>query len=256
MPSDAVLCLKVYSESEAGMKERPILFSGEMVRAILEGRKTQTRRIVKFKQCGMLSTEFCSEGFDVYRFDHQYSKLVMSETMPCPYGQPGDRLWVRETWQAVHFEKDFETGICDDWYHARHIPKLSNDGYWKVCYEADGTWPKDRDERGFPFRPSIHMPRWASRITLEITNIRVERLQDISEEDALAEGVTGWTEPGQVKIPVGLGTQHGRQMQDGNIRVKQSPIYQFQDLWESINGPGSWEKNPWVWVINFKVVKP
>ena len=146
-------------------KERPIIFSGPMIRAILEGRKTQTRRIVKPNCLSKLS----------------------------PYGRTGDRLWVRETWG--------------------HNPE--GPGY---VYRSDGDF--DMKFHGDRWRPSIHMPRWASRITLEVTGVRVERLQDINEEDALAEGV-----------------EHA-----------------FRSLWESINGPGSWDANPWVWVVEFRRV--
>ena len=245
------------------MTERPILFSGEMVRAILEGRKTQTRRVVKDQHlinafdflagspeepcCGAPRVDFVENQKRINddQKEYQYTGLLAAcDEYPeegfceikCPYGQPGDRLWVRETWQAVRFEKDFETGIVDDWRHAKHIPKLSN-GYWSVCYEADkNKWSKDSEDRGFPWRPSIHMPRWASRLTLEITNVKVERLNDISEEDSEAEGV-----------------YHGH-LDDLGQRFK---TYKrgFQTLWESMNGPGSWEMNPWVWAVGFKVVK-
>jgi len=168
------------------MKERPILFSGPMVRAILEGRKTQTRRIVKPQPLRDRGVMAFNDG------EHPQ--------MRCPYGKPGDRLWVRETW-------------CPDVEP------------YTFRYKADGDEPLER------WRPSIHIPRWASRITLEVVSVRVERLQNISEDDALAEGIT----------LVERGT---------------SPVDQFNKLWESINGPGSWEANPWVWVVEFKRIEP
>lgn len=232
------------------MKERPILFSGEMVKAILEGRKTQTRRIMRPQPIPWdkeveeawwskrYKTKFwwsCNDARSMIQIDELNGSLA---GCGCPYGYKGSKLWVRETWQAVHFEKDFETGIVDDLHHANHIPRLSNDGYWAACYEAEKKWPLDSEERGFPWRPSIHMPRWASRILLEIVSVRVERLQDISEEDAIAEGVLNSEKP---LIEGGK-----------NLTVMAG----FIDLWESLNGPGSWEKNPWVWRIEFKRVTP
>lgn len=174
------------------MKERPILFSGEMVRAILDGSKTQTRRVVKGDALGILNLEIRPPSDPIF-------------VEKCLYGKPGDRLWVREAW-AQHTETfgDF-------------LPS--------TVYRADPVTPHFTK-----WKPSIHMPRWASRITLEITGVRVERLQDISEKDALSEGC----EP-----------------DDGNPESP-SPISEFRDLWQSINGAESWAANQWVWVIEFK----
>lgn len=194
------------------MKERPILFNADMVRAILDGRKTQTRRVVKadfdiIGECDDGSLwpwrEDCENGGDIW--------------YPCPYGQPGDRLWVRETWAMS--------------------------GHQRVEYRAapaDGSDFRCVDR----WRPSIHMPRWASRITLEITAVRVERLQDISEEDAKAEGVWKYGDEDCWKIytkTTSFGTS--------------CPRRSFESLWQSINGPDSWNANPWVWVIEFKRVE-
>lgn len=154
------------------MKERPILFSGPMVRAILDGRKTQTRRLIK-------------------------------PGRPCPYGQAGERMWVREAW-------------------GRHPESHT------IVYKADADRPPHFIGKSCEpkWRPSIHMPRAYSRILLEITGVRRERLHDISNGDALAEGV----EP----------------------RLGHSAAYCFSLLWESIHGPNAWDVNPWVWVIEFK----
>ena len=178
------------------MKERPILFSGPMVRAILDGSKTQTRRVAKeFDEMPNL------DGI-LQRFPRQNG---------CRHGSPGDRLWVRETW--AH-ERD-GTGCPDD---------------TGVLYRAtDPGW--DDEGTGLRWRPSIYMPRWASRITLEITAVRVERLQSISEADARAEGVT----PNAFE-----------QTSDNWGGVL------YRRLWEQINGPGSWHANPWVWAITFQ----
>lgn len=177
----------------AGVKNRPILFSGAMVRALLAGTKTQTRRVCKLDvRAGMPEPELAS--------------LLRC----CPYGQPGDRLWVRETW-ATHPD-----------YGGRH-----------AIYRTDRGCEHDAER----WTPSIHMPRWASRITLEVTGVRVERLQNIGEGDAKAEGV---------------------QMPDGTPTPPEWWSYrrEFAHLWEQINGPGSWDANPWAWVVEFKRIEP
>ena len=200
------------------MKERPILFSAPMVRALLAGTKTQTRRVLKQAKGPSLSVGIPDEtpgeaelswlygdgpGYDV----HESIKLV-----PCPYGQPGDRLWVREAWRAV--------------WSSDNEPPRSFDSSYRFWYEADAPL-----EDGYgKLRPSIHMPRIASRITLEVTGVRVERLRDISEADAMAEGAP-WA---ACCAP-----------QEGSHKAG------FAALWESINGPGSWDANPWVWVVSF-----
>lgn len=202
------------------MKERPILFSGPMVRAILAGRKTMTRRVIKpqpyYNRAGFLSwkTSGCLQNFE-----------RSAETMlarHCPYGVPGDRLWVRETFGT-------------EW---RSMRPTNGD---TIYYAADGD--AKMVER---WRPSIHMPRWASRITLEITGVRVERLKDISEQDAVAEGVQGLE-----KMMAG-----GTDTRDPDSGVEHAlisnPITCFSFLWESINGRESWDANPWVWVVEWE----
>lgn len=184
------------------MKERPILFSAPMVRAILAGTKTQTRRAVKHPALATLSFVVdCGEG---WWGDEEGAVQVC-----CPYGQPGDRLWARETF--YYDQEDAE-----------------------LLYRADGEFDSEQVDSGYKWQSSIHMPRWASRITLEITGVRVERLQDISEGDAKAEGVI-----------------RPRPLVDDDPCTH---IDAFGDLWESINGPGSWDKNPWVWVVEFRRV--
>lgn len=185
------------------MKERPILFSGPMVRAILDGRKTQTRRIIK-------NPDFygCPTG-DCPHWNQKECDAAMAKS--CPYGKPGDRLWVKETFVAPVDGKPV--------YRAS-IPYGNLDCHFK------------------PWRPSIFMPRKASRITLEITSIRVERLNDISEEDAKAEGAEIQKEtPGGWVI---CGPRIGSYREG------------YRWLWEQINGADSWDANPWVWVIEFK----
>lgn len=193
------------------MKERPILFTSEMVRAILDGRKTQTRRILKFPETGNPPDE--TRGF-VFKPEYY--------THPCPYGQPGDRLWVRETFTLTQFNKPVYRSDARD-----------KDGYrWSSIEIGD---PKNEVK----WKPSIYMPRWASRITLEITSVRVERLKDITQEGAEKEG---W--------PCLVGSAFPEDFKEGISGNGQRTW--FRKLWNKINGPGAWEKNPWVWVIEFK----
>lgn len=212
------------------MKERPILFSGEMVRAILAGRKTQTRRVVNFKRLtkcrhGRL---FFSETFNSWAIDSGDANAI--ELVDCPYGAIGDQLWVRECWW--HY-KTAELEMAA--FPGYTVTKLANGSHGEES-KIEGWTPVDYDI--YRKRPSIHMPRWASRISLEITNVRLEVLDAISEADAKAEGV----EP------------------SGKVELKDgSPCYSaaFRELWTRINGidnPAAWERNPHVWVVEFKRV--
>ena len=201
------------------MKERPNIFSAPMVRAILEGRKTQTRRVIKPIGDGETPMHVVKHG----------GKLYLDETPhACPYGQPGDRLWVRETWA----------------YHVQAIGSVTDeDG--PFVYRADRMAEQSRlCDR---WRPSIHMPRWASRILLEVVSVRVERLNEISEVDANAEGC---------RAIQGCEWHTFEEAAAGIPMHKHTAIDAYSALWESINGPGSWEANPWVWVVEFKRVQP
>jgi hypothetical protein len=191
------------------MKERPILFNTAMVQAILAGRKNQTRRVAQ------VGYEKGMNG-PVVRGKTAVSSIHFRPGLDdcSPFGERGDRLWVREA---------FQVGLCTEStmaYRASHKPEDLEEGWFEPI-----KW-----------RPSIHMPRWACRIVLEITGLRVERLQDISEADALAEGITqyesGWT--------------------NGLMGPFSSPVLAFSDLWDSTGG--DWIANPWVWVIEFKVL--
>ena len=207
------------------MKERPVLFSATMVRAILDGRKTQTRRIAKVtdKDCkpGMITP---LAGF--------VPRTIANHISYCPYGKQGDRLWVREThWMD---KRDILCAVMDldgfavDAHPAgrnkfvKDFHSLKNNKFWKK-------------------RPSIHMPRIVSRILLEITGVRVERLQDISECDAKAEGSY-------------VCDYFGRRLLD---QSSNQGCYKwgYRSIWESINGTGSWDLNPFVWVVEFKVLE-
>lgn len=192
------------------MKERPILFSAPMVRAILNGTKTQTRRAVKDRHIDS-APPAC-----IFQWLRER----------CTYGQPGDRLWVRETWA-----------------YGVHALAAERDEDGPFVYAADGT---DQGRLCDRWRPSIHMPREASRILLEITSVRVEPLQDISEADAVAEGIAR------------DGDGYERFHVDPDAPVGQSftrnPVLAYRGLWDYINGGGAWDKNPLVWVIEFRRV--
>ena len=209
------------------MKEHPILFSCEMVKAILDGQKTMTRRVVKPQPPTRVTDiiSLCGEWLSAYP-NRKAIKPFEYKTV-CPYGVHGDRLWVRETWNVFTVGWDDYNGGWEIGYQYEEIPK-------KLPEHCNIVYAASHADDG-PFRPSIHMPRWASRITLEIASIRVERLQDISEEDAQEEGII--TDP---KLWDACYI-------DGFIR-----------LWDSINAARgfSWERNPWVWVIEFKKLKP
>jgi hypothetical protein len=205
------------------MKERPILFKGEMVRAILDGRKTQTRRMVYPQPQETLQARpyWHVGGFRTAR--------GCTNPLRFKYGKAGDRLWVKETWKP-HCEgeisPEFPLGTCVKY---RADGKCIKPESWT---NEQGRWCESQEESKV-WKPSIFMPRWASRITLEIVNVRVERLQAINDFDAFQEGAK--SECGTVTGPACM-----------------SFIQGYKTLWESINGADSWAKNPWVWVIEFK----
>lgn len=192
----------------APVKERPILFSGPMVLAILDGRKTQTRRTVQLRHI--------PSGTRTLRWENQTAEELL-HVARCPYGVPGDRLWVKETHQYI--KRYGERGELSECWESQ----CEGDRPDRIEYAAtvkDGEHPPK-------WRSSIHMHRWASRLTLEIVNVRVERLRDISEADAIEEGL---------------------QNEPETCGRKRSAVSRFAELWESIHGQGSWTANPWVWV--------
>ncbi|HDO6740703.1 hypothetical protein VBQ38_00605 [Klebsiella pneumoniae] len=200
------------------MKERGMIFNGEMVRAILDGRKTQTRRPIKWKQ-----TRFTEIG---EREDG--SKWPWSEDAehacdfwhPCPFGAVGDRIWVREAFRVHSRATDVATLVY----------KASERNSWTEQTRRVPVAVCNKPATPEKWTPSLHMPRWASRILLEITGVRVERLRSMSQDDARAEGVIAASGP----MEAGLA---------------------FRELWDSIYGEESWKANPWVWVIEFKRVE-
>lgn len=195
------------------MSAKPILFSAPMVRALLAGNKTQTRRIVKWQPNDKDQVIKFENGWLMYR----RAGTGWCKDTPCPYGRLGDLLWVRETWADVADASDdaFKRGAFWPQYRATSDANLVT------------RW-----------RPSIYMPRWASRITLRITDVRVERLQEISEDDAMAEGIA---------------LLNGRYTYNDGMHESRRDSYAA--LWESINGHGSWDANLLVWVISFDMLK-
>lgn len=257
------------------MKERPILFSGAMVRALLDGRKTVTRRLVKGDQIPRLSNDGGEWPWMAVGQHHpRYGFVVTASTEQecaeqvgvfgaCPYGRRGDRLWVREGWQDVHpvqvaegrYSQLGRAGIPGP-------PGVTS----QTIYRADGPYPAVYHRHAHPYRSlqpdpdhlatpaeggftgwasSIHMPRWASRILLEITGVRIERLQAITAEQAMAEGV---------RLCVEHAACGDWYHVDGADTYSADPRKSFELLWASTGG--DWAGNPWVWVVEFKRVTP
>lgn len=219
-------------------RERPLLFSAPMVNAILSGGKKQTRRVVKMK-----------------RNPVNGMKNIMPDITECPYGVVGDHFWVREAWQAYK-QTNYE---YDEWDEAQSTKDVVQ-GLHTIVYRAD---EKNHPERWFP---SIHMPRWASRIDLKITRVRVQRLQDISDPDAHDEGVeyhkTGDLYEGDLSYHYKDYMCKGLEADDDGEKIIYNntfwddPVSSFKSLWQAINGVESWDENPWVWVIDFERIKP
>lgn len=216
------------------MKERGIIFTDEMVRAILDGRKTQTRRLVNLVPTthdfhGWIMSSTCTKDEGKACWAIGDSPLLKDPIrLNCPFGKIGDRLWVRETWRK--FNASDECGCSE--YPCRCPANNA------VLYRADG------DSGESKWKPSSQMPRLASRILLEITAVRVERLRDTSEGDAVEEGVA----------PMYGG--YWKNYQPGWTQHQLSARGSFVTLWNSINGVDAWDKNPWVWVIEFRRVTP
>lgn len=216
------------------MKERPILFSAPMVRALLAGTKTQTRRVVKPQPELTENRGFVWKG-NAYGSGSDLAGTVRNfAKWNCPYGQPCDRLFVRETW-------DFRPWATV--HDKRSVVVAYRAGGQSVEIEVPATWNPTLYNY-WRWRPSIHMPRWASRITLEVTGVRVERLQDISEADAVDEGMTR-----HLRSELG----YSAEVSEETFNFTQAKST-YRLLWNKINGLGSWDANPWVWVVEFKRV--
>lgn len=230
------------------MKERPILFSGPLVRAILGGTKTQTRRVVKWRTLpwatgtnltfsGLSLGNYCTgkpESGWVLRTMRDGCWNDVTRAAHSPYGKPGDRLWVRETWRPWERPEDGVDGI----------EFAADSGFRSIgnTREAASRWVdvNDRPGKRGRWRPSIHMPRWASRINLEVTGVRVERVQEVTGEDVVAEGI---------ELPIDLGD-----LEDAYDEARTV----FAALWDRINQKRGypWASNPWVWVVEFRRVRP
>ncbi len=210
------------------MAEKPILFSAPMVRALLAGTKSQTRRPLKPQPAPNHPHDggtkwVLKDVLHVPVGSVGHLSVREKQGLRCPYGQPGDRLWVRESFRG-----------CRAYEVRGYAP--SEWGNKPIWFEADGRPPGNPEAWAQRAKPSIHMPCWASRITLEITDVRVERLQDISGDDAAAEG---WPGP------------------DAANSIRSAyPVAWYSGLWDQINGAGSWDANPWVWVVQFRVASP
>jgi len=240
------------------MKEHPILLNGEMVKAVLDGRKTQTRRMVK---CLIWTDPDSNPNTAApFRYGH------VATTKPCPYGAPGDRLWVRETLVRLSETESFsmpETGKTID--GVEYGANSATLYYWAYaadrdyCEDYTSEW-EDKNKDKYII-PSIHMPRWASRITLEVVSVRVERVQEITNADAVAEGIVPLSTTWKNYLWHGDFGQYG----DGNKQSDswphqysdyEHPRDSFSSLWELIyakRGYG-WDMNPWVWAIEFKLI--
>ncbi|HBT4143607.1 TPA: hypothetical protein MBN22_000938 [Klebsiella variicola] len=240
-----------------------MIFNSEMVRAILDGRKTQTRRIMKVQpesnQLGLLLITDSTKHSDIGKYHWAESNAtgnhVRSKLFSSPFGAVGERIWVRETWATLGNEEgcyvDWEDNLCKgDERSAARIYRASCEqrpgdyGLWSI--PDDAYWKPHTKEHKFEgaWRPSIHMPRWASRILLEITDVRVERLNAISEEDARAEGIID-----------GGCLNCGEPEPCGCANPEPDATDAFAYLWQSIYGQDNWNANPWVWVIEFKRVE-
>jgi len=252
------------------MKARPILFSAPMVQALLDGRKTMTRRIVK--PSVVEAIDWCGGGVDdepatvdtfqlhwcVSRNDGKPVKeqwLISSSEyqeegvvpIGVAYGNVGDLLWVRETWKPDVDDMTSGTTFRADnsFITIENSEEAANK--WIAARKPEEQHPQMKSP---VWRPSIFMPRWASRLILEIIDIRIERLNDISEEDAISEGV--------IAVDVNDTTVYTGDFVSEMVWPEdyhENPESAFSDLWQSINGPDSWDKNPWVWVVEFKVHK-
>ncbi|MCA3371639.1 MAG: hypothetical protein INF89_19310 [Roseomonas sp.] len=264
------------------MVERPIPFKGEMVRAILDGRKTQTRRIMKVQPWpdALVTVEHYhptvidrygdmqpgKETFGAHWDDGEYG-------LKSPYGQPGDQLWVREAcWAESTFDGDGVRYPADHVWRIIENTQEASEAWCKLARYGGDAALDNQTNTGMRV-PPIHMPRWASRITLRITDIRVERLQDISDADAQAEGATmrpacngfqhrypgwsmNWSKVGQLSH-YATGAKRGVKapLTEGDVSLH-SAKWAFANIWNKINGPDAWDENPWVWAISFERVKP
>jgi hypothetical protein len=208
------------------MSEKPILFSGPMIRALLDGSKTQTRRIIRFDDPMPTGTPTLMDNEDLIYWAWGPDHYI------CPYGVPGDRLWVRETFRDENPEGSKNPSLVE---------------FAAECRSDCMGW-----------RPSIFMPRWACRLHLEITEVRVERLQDISESGAMAEGVEKTPDAENLAVDPFRNKPSWRGYLNGGRAYRDSARDSYASLWDSLNAKRGfgWDTNPWVWVMSFRRVEP
>lgn len=241
------------------MKERPIIFSAPMVRAILDGTKTQTRRIVNGIDPDMPSGHFFKEydqGFVALEYIDGHYHPWDGVAFRCPYGKPGDRLWVRETF---HTSLIGDAGTAIDY---KAGPETTNEQPYSNFTTSIEAYEWTAQKYKKHWMPSIHMPRWASRILLEVTDVRVERVQAISEADAIDEGIDTMIDQHQTKYC----RWHHAHYSDEGVCIDPgecdccgySYVQHYTALWDSTNAKRGygWEANPWVWVVEFKRIEP
>jgi hypothetical protein len=236
------------------VKERPILFSGPMVRALLDDSKTQTRRVVR-KQFGpdAIPAEVPAtspEGWQVSGHSGRWWDDVGgcdADAVNCPFGVPGDRLWVRETWAIECLGRIGTSKGYDCSYELEYRADGATREFDCPPGTDDSAYLRAYDRMRGDWWPSIHMPRWASRITLEVTGVRVERLQDISETDSAAEGVESLRNEGE------YWKHYLESTASCDALICLSARESFRTLWDSLASPGAdWQASPWVWVVEFK----
>lgn len=255
-------------------KERPILMSGPMARACLDDSKTETRRVIKPQPKGLPKGAYCdpyNHNYEHFTFWLPDNRMILSAGgnvkntahWRCPYGVPGDKLWVRESWAKAVTHKDHPDDNYVGCNQALIVYKADGaalsyimdtcDDYPTLCGK-----PRQRFDMPKRWRPSIHMPRWASRILLEIVELRAERLQDVTEAGAMAEGIR------RELVVVGSNCNGGRHCEEVEYSYYYSgcpdgfetAVDAYAHLWDAINGKGAWADNPWVWVVKFKRIKP
>lgn len=243
------------------MKERPILFSAAMVNAILAGRKTQTRRIIK-QQPDHRHRNITLDRYVLKEYLKESGLWQLVKETKCPYGKPQDQLWVRENFKVVHADAGYQGAYSSDDFSEAVAVVEYQDGQkqrvegllYNAIRDSGEVDEIAQAKQAFKKRkviPSIHMFRWASRIDLLIKNVRVERLQDISEEDAIAEGCKVLPNAPGGTCYMFEGTEY-----DKAKLCHSSPVTAFNQLWKDINGPDSWDANPWVWVVDFERIQP
>lgn len=242
-------CECAASRPRVDPKARPITLRTAEVRAILGGKKTQLRRLVEPQPACLDNEEVYADLYNKgpnWSFWLPDNRMTEPRTWKSPFGAKGARLWVRETWQAVTFYKDFESGYCDMWDHVERIPEGPSRSF-SILYAERDFVDEHREDRGFPWRPPLHMPKWASRLTLEVLNVRVHRLQDVTDDEARAEGMDKFFDRYECfSKEQRITDEYAR---DEEYRAS------FACYWdENFGDKALWSKNPWVFAMEFKSI--